>query len=187
MSFKFDYFDVPGPVRITPQIFADDRGFFLESYKKSAFLTAGIDVEFLQCNQSLSRKNVVRGLHYQKSPHEQGKLIKVLQGSIFDVAVDLRADSATFGMHVGVNLCSEDMQLFFIPAGFAHGFCVLSDTALIEYFTTGEYVPESDTGILWNSPDLKIDWPVLDPVLSVKDQRLPEFGEVFGRSKISRK
>ncbi len=183
MPFKFEYFDIKDLVLITPDKFDDERGSFLEIYKKSSFKDAGIDVNFLQCNQSSSKKNVLRGLHYQKHPYGQGKLLRVLLGKIFDVALDLRNDSETFGQFAAVELSDTETQLFYIPPGFAHGFCVVSDKALVEYFTTSEYVPNSEAGIKWDSAGLNIPWPVKEPVLSEKDGKLPDFLSIFNHSK----
>lgn len=155
---------------IEPQVFGDDRGFFLESYNEKKFaLSTGIQAKFVQDNHSRSAKNVLRGLHYQiKQP--QGKLVRVVIGEVFDVAVDLRKNSPTFGQWVSCILSAENKKLFWVPPGFAHGFLVLSETADFLYKTTDYYAPEYERSLLWNDPELQIDWPVqAEPILSAKD------------------
>ena len=152
-----------------PKAFADERGFFLESYKESEFKTNGIDVEFKQDNHSKSAKNVLRGLHYQLEPHGQGKLVRVVTGKIFDVAVDIREGSPTFGKWVSAELSGDNRQMLWIPSGFAHGFLTLEDNTNVLYKATNEYNKESEGGIIWNDPDIAIKWPVNEPVLSEKD------------------
>jgi len=157
---------------IEPKVFGDDRGFFFESYNKRQFheLT-GRDVEFVQDNHSRSVNNVLRGLHYQIQ-HPQGKLVRVIQGKVLDVAVDIRKSSATFGKHVAVELSSENKRMFWIPEGFAHGFLVLSDTAEFIYKTTDYWFPEFERSILWNDPELAINWNIDSaPALSGKDEK----------------
>lgn len=150
----------------------DQRGFLLETYKRSEFAAAGIPDVFVQDNHSHSVRGVLRGLHYQKPPKAQGKLITVSRGTIFDVAVDIRQGSPTYRRWVGVTLSSEDRRMLYIPAGFAHGFCALSDEADVVYKVTEEYAPELDRGILWNDPDLAIAWPLPQPILSRRDAQL---------------
>lgn len=173
MPFTFASTALPGVILISPKAFADQRGFFLETYKHSDFVSAGIHEHFVQDNHSSSVRGVLRGLHYQKNPHSQGKLVQCVQGKIFDVAVDIRKGSPLFGKWVAVELSSENHRLLYIPAGFAHGFVTLSDTAEIMYKCTAEYRPESDRGVIWNDPDINIAWPVEKPVLSDKDAALP--------------
>ena len=151
----------------------DQRGFFLENFKESDFKKNGINVKFIQDNYSYSLKKVLRGLHFQKPPKAQAKLVTVLKGEIFDVAVDLRKNSTTYGKWVAEILSEENHLSLYIPDGFAHGFCVLSNSANIFYKTTQEYSSEHEGGIIWNDPDLNISWPVDDPILSKKDQILP--------------
>jgi len=169
-------------ILITPKVFEDTRGFFLESYKKDVFRANGIAVNFVQDNHSFSKKGVLRGLHFQKPPMAQDKLVRVVTGEVFDVAVDLRKSSPTFGQWLGVILSETNKQMLFIPKGFAHGFLVLSATANFEYKVSNFYSPENDSGLLWNDPEVGIDWPIKDPLLNDKDKkqpRLKELGEIF--------
>ncbi|MEH1944248.1 MAG: dTDP-4-dehydrorhamnose 3,5-epimerase [Nostoc sp.] len=162
---------IPEVLQIEPQVFADDRGFFFEAYNQQRFAQEiGIVTNFVQDNHSCSKQNVLRGLHYQiKQP--QGKLIRAVVGTIFDVAVDIRKSSPTFGKWVGSELSAENKRILWIPLGFAHGFLVLSEVAEVLYKTTDYYAPQSDRTILWNDPDLAIDWPLsAPPILSTKDQ-----------------
>ena len=154
---------------IEPRIFRDDRGMFFESYQSRRYREkAGIDRDFVQDNVSFSTRGTLRGLHYQL-PHMQAKLVQVLKGEVFDVAVDIRRGSPTFGKWVGVLLSHENCRQFFIPEGFAHGFCVTSETALFMYKCSDYYSPQSEGGILWSDPELAISWPVTEPLLSKKD------------------
>lgn len=180
--------DIEGVLVLEPKVFADARGFFMETWTRQRYAAAGLDVEFVQDNVSSSSQGVLRGLHFQH-PQGQGKLVQVLQGEVLDVAVDIRVGSPTFGQHVTCLLSGENHRQFFVPAGFAHGFCVLSETALFLYKCTEFYNPKTESGVLWNDPDLGIDWPVAEPILSEKDaklsclkdipkDRLPVYGEV---------
>jgi dTDP-4-dehydrorhamnose 3,5-epimerase len=153
---------------VTPRVFGDERGFFLETYSERDFAAAGITTRFVQDNQSRSRRGVLRGLHYQLE-HPQGKLVRVTRGKIFDVAVDIRRGSPTFGKWVGVVLDDEKKQALWIPPGFAHGFCVVSDEADVAYKATDFYMPSAEKGIRWNDPLLGIEWPIESPTLSDKD------------------
>ncbi len=173
MPFKFTRLEIDAVVLIEPQLFGDERGFFLEFYKRSDFLQAGIAEHFVQDNHSRSAKGVLRGLHYQKAPHAQGKLVRCLQGAIFDVAVDIRVGSPTYGKWVGKELTGENRHLLYVPIGFAHGFLTLSDAAEVLYKCTDEYSPAHDRGIIWNDPDIGISWQTAAPVLSSKDMSLP--------------
>jgi len=173
MPFQFSRLELADMILIEARSFRDDRGSFLETYKRSEFAAHGIAELFVQDNWSHSRCGVLRGLHYQKPPQAQGKLVMVLQGIIYDVGVDLRAGSPTYRRWVGVTLRAEDCRLLYIPPGFAHGFCVLSETADVVYKVTAEFCPDLDTGIVWNDPDLAIRWPIVDPILSPKDAGLP--------------
>lgn len=173
MPFEFVSGGIPGPLLIKPRVFGDDRGFFLELYKYSDFAGAGIREHLVQDNFSRSCRGVLRGLHYQKNPKAQGKLVTCVKGRIFDVAVDIRKGSPHFGKWTGVELSDEDRHLFYVPAGFAHGFQVLSETAEVMYKCTDEYSPADDRGIIWNDPDIGIAWPLADPVLSGKDKVHP--------------
>ena len=161
--------DIEGLLIIKPKVFEDDRGYFFESWNKEAFETHGIKYKFLQDNQSLSHSGVLRGLHLQNPPYEQGKLVRVVHGEVYDVAVDLRHDSPTFGQWEAVILTEENKTQFWVPPGFAHGFLVLSDTADFEYKCTDYYDPSDEVSILWNDPDLNISWPITSPILSDKD------------------
>ncbi|MEH1949350.1 MAG: dTDP-4-dehydrorhamnose 3,5-epimerase [Nostoc sp.] len=173
---------IPEVLQIEPQIFGDDRGFFFEAYNQQKFAQEiGIVTNFVQDNHSCSKQNVLRGLHYQIQ-QPQGKLIRAVVGSIFDVAVDIRKSSPTFGKWVGSELSAENKRILWIPLGFAHGFLVLSEIAEVLYKTTDYYAPQSDRTILWNDPDLAIDWPLsAPPILSAKDQAGKSFrtAEVF--------
>lgn len=161
---------------IEPRVFRDARGVFWESYRRSHYVASGIDVEFVQDNVSISRKNTVRGLHYQGA---QAKLVSVLSGAILDVAVDIREDSKTFGKHVAIELNDRNRRQLFIPDGFAHGFCVLSKSAIVQYKVSAVYNPEKEGAIRWNDPFLNIAWPVSDPILSERDRSSPFFHERF--------
>ncbi len=163
--------DIPGPVIIEPQIFGDDRGFFMETYQKRNFAAAGLPTDFAQDNHSGSRKGILRGLHYQLV-RPQGKLVRVVVGEVYDVAVDLRRSSAYFGRWVGVRLSVENKRIFWVPPGFGHAFYVLSDWAEFLYKATDFYAPEWERTILWNDPQIGIDWPLVDgqpPLVSAKD------------------
>jgi dTDP-4-dehydrorhamnose 3,5-epimerase len=177
MAFRFQRFHIPGVILIEPQTMRDQRGFFMEMYKRSEFVANGIADEFVQDNYSHSVRGVLRGLHYQKHPQAQGKLVMVLKGKVFDVAVDIRKGSPTYGQWVGAILSDENFHIFYIPVGFAHGFCVLSEEADFVYKVTAEYAPELDRGILWNDPAIGIEWPIAEPVLSSKDVQLPPLQE----------
>lgn len=173
MPFRFTPQAIPDVILIEPKVFGDARGCFVELHKRSEFLGAGIAEAFVQDNYSHSRRGVLRGLHYQTVPQAQSKLVSVIAGEIFDVAVDIRPASPTRGRWVGVTLSAENRWMLYIPEGFAHGFCVLSDHADVVYKVTAEYAPALERGIVWNDPDLGIAWPVTAPVLSPKDAALP--------------
>jgi len=173
MPFEFRTLEIPGPVLVRPQIFGDARGFFLELYKHSDFVRGGIREHLVQDNYSRSAKGVLRGLHYQKTPKAQGKLIMCLKGEIYDVAVDIRKGSPQYGKWTSVELSEENRLMLYVPPGFAHGFQVLSKTADVLYKCTDEYSPEVDRGIIWNDTDINITWPLRDPVLSAKDKIHP--------------
>lgn len=171
---KFTPLDIPDVILIEPKVFGDDRGYFFESFNSDAFNTAiGRNVSFLQDNHSESSKNVLRGLHYQLAPKAQGKLVRVTKGEVFDVAVDIRPSSPTFGKWVGERLSAENRKQIWIPEGFAHGFLTLSDTAEFLYKTTDYYAPELERCIIWNDEALGINWPLIEgapPILSEKDK-----------------
>lgn len=160
---------IPGLQVIEPDVFSDSRGFFMETWNSFRYHEMGIDAEFIQDNLSFSAKDSLRGLHFQ-NPGGQGKLVYVLQGEIFDVAVDIRTDSPTFGQWLGMHLTADNKKQLFIPSGFAHGFYVTSDTALLAYKCTEKYMPHNEMSIAWNDPDIGIDWPIVkEPILSEKD------------------
>jgi len=173
VPFAFKKLDIPGLVLIEPKVFEDGRGFFMETYKMPDFVAAGIKGNFVQENHSRSGNGVLRGLHYQNPPFAQGKLVRVIRGEIFDVSVDIRKGSRTWGKWLGVVLSERNKNILYVPAGLAHGFCVLSKTAEVMYKTTGVYSAESEAGIIWSDEDLNIDWPVKEPILSDKDQKWP--------------
>ncbi|MCG6553278.1 MAG: dTDP-4-dehydrorhamnose 3,5-epimerase [Candidatus Magnetominusculus sp. LBB02] len=177
MPFEFERLEIPDVVLVTPRLFPDERGYFKELYKYSDFAAFGIKERFVQDNFSKSSKDVLRGLHYQMYPKAQGKLVSCNKGEIFDVAVDIRASSGTFGRWVGAALTGENHKMLYIPAGFAHGFVVMSETVEVIYKCTEEYSPKDDRGIIWNDPDLNINWQVKSPLVSDKDSRLPRFKE----------
>lgn len=166
---------IPGVLILEPRVFGDERGFFLESFNQRAFNEAtGLDVQFVQDNHSRSAKGVLRGLHYQLPPHEQGKLVRVVRGSVFDVAVDIRRDSPTFGKWVGMELSEENHRQLWIPPGLAHGFLVTSESADFLYKTTAYYMPEAERCIRWDDPTLGIEWSLnTGPTLSAKDLAAP--------------
>jgi dTDP-4-dehydrorhamnose 3,5-epimerase len=164
---------------ITPKVFSDARGFFFENYRQLNYAAYGIDMPFVQDNTALSKKGTIRALHYQSRPG-QAKLVSCIQGRIFDVAVDIRKGSPTFGQWVGVELDDQTHRQIFIPIGFAHGYCVLSDTALVHYKVSSVYDPQTECSIRWNDPRLNITWPIQNPFLSSRDENSPFFHEVFG-------
>jgi len=168
---------LPGCAVIEPQVFGDPRGYFYESYNEAKYREAGIDRKFVQSNVSRSARGVLRGLHYQW-PHPQGKLVSVLEGEVYDVAVDIRRGSPTFGQWIGVMLTAENHRHFWIPEGFAHGFCVLSEFATFSYQCTDLYDAKADGGVRWNDPAIGIDWPVSEPLLSGKDSKTPLLADV---------
>lgn len=163
---------LPGCAVIEPRVFGDDRGFFFETWNAERFAEQGLPTHFVQSNVSSSSKGVLRGLHYQW-PRPQGKLVSVLEGEVYDVAVDIRRGSPTFGQWEAVVLSAENRKQFWIPEGFAHGFAVLSEKALFHYLCTDVYVAEADAGIRWNDADIAVDWPISAPILSTKDEKVP--------------
>lgn len=179
MPFVFEPQKIKDVILVRPKVFGDNRGFFLESYKKSDFFANGITVEFNQDNHSKSTKHVLRGLHYQQAPYGQAKLVRCSRGRIYDVAVDIRKNSPTFGQYVKVELSEENKHMLFIPEGFAHGFVVLSDVAELLYKASGEYAPNADRGIIWNDKDINIDWEIdFEPILSEKDEKQPKLKDI---------
>lgn len=173
MSFRFKELEIPEVILVEADAFEDYRGYFMEAYKRSEFEANGIPNVFVQDNYSHSIKGVLRGLHYQKHPKAQGKLVCIIRGEIFDVAVDIRRGSPTYGKWVGVVLSAKNHQMLYVPVGFAHGFCVLSDEADVVYKVTAEYAPELERGIIWSDPELNVLWPIRNPILSPKDAQLP--------------
>lgn len=173
---------IAGLVELFPRIFEDDRGMFFESYNEEVFEKLGLPVNFVQDNQSFSKKGVVRGLHFQNAPFAQGKLVRVISGRVLDVAVDIRPDSPTFGQHELFELRSDTNNIAYIPEGFAHGFVALEDT-IFSYKCTNVYNKGAESGILWNDPDLNIDWGIAEPIVSEKDLILPTFKSLFGELK----
>lgn len=169
--------ELPGCLVLEPRVFGDERGFFYESFNADRLREAGLDLQFMQGNVSQSARGVLRGLHYQW-PKPQGKLVSVLQGEVWDVAADIRVGSPTFGQWAAVLLSGENKRHFWIPEGFAHGFVVLSESALFTYLCTETYDAQADAGIAWNDPQLAIDWPVADPLLSAKDAAAPLLADV---------
>ena len=177
--FEFQKTSIEGVYVITPKVYGDKRGYFFESYNKKDFLNAGINIDFVQDNESKSHRGVLRGLHFQKK-YPQSKLVRVVKGEVFDVAVDLRKDSKTFGKYESVILSEENQKQFLIPKGFAHGFLVLSDEAKFVYKCDDFYHPEDEGGIIYNEPDININWPFLDNIeLSEKDKKHPSFKEIY--------
>jgi len=173
MVFTFKKLSIPEVILIETQSFSDNRGFFLENFKTSPFISNGINTKFVQDNFSHSIKGVLRGLHYQKTPKAQAKLVTALRGEIFDVAVDLREHSPTFGKWAGEILSEINHKSLYIPEGFAHGFCVMSKEADILYKVSNEYSPEHEGGVIWNDSEINITWPVDNPLLQEKDSKLP--------------
>lgn len=173
MPFQFKKLDIPDVILVEAQAFSDDRGFFIESFKESVFINSGISTRFVQDNYSHSKKGVVRGLHYQKDPKAQAKIVMVSRGEIFDVVVDIRKGSPTYGKWLGEILSDQNHRLLFVPEGFAHGFCVISDTADVLYKVNSEYSQDHERGILWNDPELAIKWPTDKPIMIKKDLQLP--------------
>jgi dTDP-4-dehydrorhamnose 3,5-epimerase len=169
--------DLAGLLTLEPKVFGDARGFFLETWNRRHYRAAGLDADFVQDNLSLSRRGILRGLHFQ-NPNPQGKLVCVLQGEVFDVVVDLRRSSPTFGRSLGFSLSGENKRQLYVPPGFAHGFQVLSETALFHYKCTEYYTPADERTIRYDDPDLAIAWPMKNPVLSEKDARAPRLREI---------
>jgi dTDP-4-dehydrorhamnose 3,5-epimerase len=173
MPFKFSDREIPGVKVIEYEKFNDPRGFFMETYRKNDFAEHGIKLPFVQDNYSRSGRGVLRGLHYQKNPFAQGKLVLVLKGEVYDVGVDIRKGSPTYGRWIGEVLSSENRKMLYLPPGLAHGFCVLSEEVDFFYKVTADYAPDLDRGFAWNDPEIGIEWPISDPILSQRDRRLP--------------
>jgi dTDP-4-dehydrorhamnose 3,5-epimerase len=173
MPFTFQRLAIPEVILVKARRFADERGFFMETYRESAFAANGIPELFAQDNHSFSTRGVLRGLHYQNPPQAQGKLVRALTGLVYDVAVDIRKGSPTYCQWVGAVLSEENGHMLWVPPGFAHGFCVLGERAAIAYKVTTEFASELDRGIRWDDPEIGVAWPVTDPILSPKDLALP--------------
>lgn len=185
-KFNFIKTSIEGVYIIEPTVFGDNRGYFMESYSKRDFEEAGLTMNFVQDNESKSKKGVLRGLHFQ-TKNTQGKLVRVVEGEVFDVVVDLREGSPTFGKWEGVTLTAENKRQFYIPEGFAHGFLVLSETATFQYKCTDYYAPEYDGGVLWNDPDIGIEWPlegIEEVLLSEKDQKQQTLKEFMSKENL---
>ncbi len=178
MPFEFQRLKIPEVILIKPKVFEDERGFFMETYKKPDFERAGIACNFVQDNHSKSKYGVLRGLHFQKDPYAQAKLVRCIKGVVFDVAVDLRKNSPTFGKYVSVILSEHNKYMLFIPRGFAHGFCVLSREAEVIYKVDNVYAPDYEGGLIWNDPDVGLEWPIDNPILSEKDKKWPTLKEL---------
>lgn len=179
MPFRFQRLpELAEVVLVEPVVFMDERGFFMETFKASAFTDAGIPAQFVQDNHARSSYGVLRGLHYQVAPKPQGKLVRAISGEIFDVAVDIRRDSPTFRRWVAVRLTAANRLMLYVPPGFAHGYCVLSETAEVLYKSTCEYDPYLERGIIWNDPELSIAWPIERPHLSPRDAALPLLADI---------
>ena len=173
MSFSFESLEIPDVILIKTKSFSDIRGYFVDIFRSSMFENSNIKTKFIQDSFSHSKKGVIRGLHYQNFQNRQAKLIMVLSGEIFDILVDIRKNSPTYGKSITKILSDKDHDILYAPEGFAHGFCVLSDNANVLYKMSSEYTLESQRGIIWNDPDLAIQWPISNPILSEKDQLLP--------------
>lgn len=184
MTLEIHPLSLDGLVKLCPRVLEDDRGFFTERYKHSEFERLGLETRFVQDNHSRSRRGVLRGLHFQRAPHAQGKLVWAVSGRIFDVCVDMRKGSLTFGCWEGLELCADEGTMLYVPEGFAHGFLTLSETADVVYRCTAEYHPASEGGVRYNDPALGIEWPFTDVLLSPKDAALPPFAsaEHFGEA-----
>ena len=173
MAFVIEKLKLPEVLHIKSDVFADSRGFFTEMLRENIFSDYGVRGPWVQFNRSRSQKNVIRGMHFQRVPQAQAKLIMPMEGEIFDVAVDLRKNKPTFGAWVGVTLNAAKAEMAYIPAGFAHGFCVLSDVAEVLYLCSDYYAPEAEGGVAWNDPNVGVEWPVSEPILSNRDAALP--------------
>ncbi len=177
---KFNLTDLEGVILVEPEVYGDDRGFFLETYHEKRYVAGGIPDRFVQDNHSKSKRGTLRGLHAQLN-NPQGKLVRAVEGEIFDVAVDVRRGSPTFGKWVGETLSAENFRQLYVPSGFVHGFCVLSESAQVEYKVTDFYDREDEYGIIWNDPDINIDWPIQEPLLSDRDRAAPSLRDIEDR------
>jgi dTDP-4-dehydrorhamnose 3,5-epimerase len=184
MPFEFERLEIPDVILIKPRVFEDERGYFMETYRKDEFEKAGIKGEFIQDNHSQSTYGVLRGLHFQREPYAQAKVVRCVRGEIYDVAVDLRKDSPTFGSYVNVTLSEDNKHQLFVPRYCAHGFLVMSDVAEVIYKVDNVYAPEYEGGLIWNDPDVNIPWPVKDPILSPKDKQNCSLQELVARGEV---
>ena len=173
MPFRFSRLELPEVILVDARVFPDERGYFMETYKQSEFRQNGIVEAFVQSNHSHSSRLTLRGLHYQKSPRAQGKLLRVVRGAVFDVVVDIRKGSPRYGRWTGIELSAENKKILYVPSGFAHGACVTSDEADLLYMVTEEYAPECEAGVIWNDPAIAVAWPVKNPLLSARDRAWP--------------
>lgn len=177
MPFEFEKCEIADVLLINPKVFFDDRGFFLETYKKSIFFEAGIREDFMQDNFSFSKKNVLRGLHLQRKPNPQSKLVRCVQGDILDVIVDVRKDSKTYAKWLSFRLNDVNQHILYVPEGLLHGFVVLSDSAIVHYKASNEYCPECEDGVVWDDALLNIDWQTQETIVSPKDKLLKKFSD----------
>jgi len=184
MPFEFEKTDIPDVILIKPKVFEDERGFFMETYVREDFERAGIKVEFVQENHSKSKYRVLRGLHFQREPYAQSKLVRCIRGKILDVAVDIRKNSPTFAKYISAELSEDNKLMLFIPKGFAHGFLVLSNKAEVVYKVDNIYAPDHESGLIWNDTDINIGWLVGNPIISEKDKRLPTLKELKERNEL---
>jgi dTDP-4-dehydrorhamnose 3,5-epimerase len=184
MPLTFTPTTLPGVVIIEPKVFSDERGFLMETYKKSEFAAVGLEAEFVQENHSRSIRGTLRGLHLQRPPKAQAKLVRVIDGTVFEVVADVRQGSSTFRRWVSFTLSADNQRSLFIPAGYAHGFCVVSDEAQVVYKTTEEYAPDLEWGVRWDDPMLAIAWPVSSPLLSRRDTQWPSLSDVVSSHRL---
>ena len=184
MPFEVKRMQIPDVILIKPKVFEDERGFFMETYKKEDFEKAGIKGDFIQDNHSKSKHGVLRGLHFQREPYAQAKIVRCVRGEIYDVAVDLRKDSPNFGRYVGIILSEFNKYQLYIPRGFAHGFVVLSEVAEVVYKVDNIYAPDYEGGLIWNDPDVGIEWPIDKPILSEKDKKWSTLNELTKRGEL---
>jgi len=184
MSFEFKRLEIPETVLIQPKVFEDDRGFFLEIYKKDEMENFGIKGDFVQDNHSRSKRGVLRGLHFQKEPYAQAKLVRCIRGEIYDVVVDLRRNSQTFSRYLGLVLSEENRHQLYVPRGCAHGFLALSEVAEVVYKVDNVYSPKSEGGLIWNDPDVDVTWPIDDLIISERDRLWPTLKEMEERGEL---
>lgn len=184
MSFEFKRLEIPETVLIQPKVFEDDRGFFLEIYKKDEMENFGIKGDFVQDNHSRSKRGVLRGLHFQKEPYAQAKIVRCIRGEIYDVVVDLRRNSQTFSRYLGLVLSEENRHQLYVPRGCAHGFLALSEVAEVVYKVDNVYSPKSEGGLIWNDPDVDVTWPIDDLIISERDRLWPTLKEMEERGEL---